>query len=168
LRTDGFDRDELKNFLACLLPQNALICRFMLETGLRVSDVLKLEAGAFKQQMTVTESKTGMKRRVRLTKDLYNAVLAQAGRRWLFEGRNPEKHKTRQAVWYDLKRAGKAFRLREVLAPHSMRKSYAQELYYDRGKSLDEVQRILGHKFPSTTLFYLWRGGGSVEQAQKK
>ena len=89
----------------------------------------------------VTEAKTKKRRRV------------QAGPEWAFPGKRPGTHKTRQAVWADVKRAARAFRLPQNVAPHSLRKVYAVELL-ERYGDIQRVQRALNHSSIETTLIY--------------
>lgn len=105
-------------------------------------------------QFWIREQKTGKRRRVNLTKELAAEMLRNAGEIWIFESpKNPAKHRTRQAVWADVKRAAKAFRLPQNVAPHSVRKVYAVDLmrkYHD----LKRVQRALNHSNPAVTMIY--------------
>ena len=105
-------------------------------------------------QFWIREQKTGKRRRVNLTRALAAEMAANAGEIWIFEGASdPTKHRTRQAVWADVKRAAKAFRLPQNVAPHSVRKVYAVELmrkYHD----VKRVQRALNHSNPAVTLIY--------------
>jgi len=59
----------------------------------------------------------------------------------------------RQAVWADVKRAARAFRLPQNVAPHSLRKVYAVELL-ERYGDIQRVQRALNHSSIETTLIY--------------
>ena len=102
--------------------------------------------------MRVTEAKTGKKRTVTISANLLAALAAQAGAVWVFEGRTDyRKHRTRQAVYKDLKRAAAALRLQHV-SPHSLRKHYAVELMKRYG--FDEVQKALMHDSAEVTLLY--------------
>ena len=123
-----------------------------LHTGLRISDVLALKTDSLKAQFWITEHKTGKRRRVNLPAPLLEDLRKNAGKYWVFPGRDPRKHRTRQAVW---KRAAAAFRLPQNVGTHSARKVYAVELYQKYG-DLDRVRRALNHakKYPSTTLIY--------------
>lgn len=153
MRTEYIKGDEMGHVLALLMPQNALICEVALHTGLRIGDVLALRTAQLKRQFYVTEAKTGKRRRVNLPAALLSRILAQAGDPWAFPGRKAGKPKTRQAVWADVKRAAKALRIPANIAPHSLRKRYAVELYHGTG-SLDRVQRALNHDRPLVTLLY--------------
>lgn len=140
--------------LALLMPANRLVCRVMLCTGLRVGDVLSLTPEQIKPTTKVTEAKTGKARRVRIAKGLCAEVLAQASSRWAFPSpRDPCKHRTRQAVWADVKRAQQACRLTVNLGTHTMRKAYAVQLMH-RYHDLRKVQETLQHDRPEVTLLY--------------
>lgn len=144
---------ELQHVLAALTPSNALVIKTILRTGLRVSDVLALKPQDLKPQMWVTEGKTRKRRQVGLGTELVAELRAQAGQHWVFPGRDPKRHRTRQAVWYDVKRASRAFRLPQNVGTHSVRKMYAVELLSRYG-DVQRVQRALQHDRLTTTLVY--------------
>lgn len=146
---------QLDLVLAALTPGNRLVCRVMLYTGLRISDVVELPRDAVRCAFTIREKKTGKARRVRLSRALVQEVLdASNDSPWAFPSPvDPRKHRTRQAVWKDIKRAQKAFRLPINAAPHSMRKVYAVELMHKYG-DLERVRRALNHDHYDTTILY--------------
>lgn len=153
MRTDYIKGDEMGHVLALLMPQNALICEVALHTGLRIGDVLALKTAQLKRQFYITEAKTKKRRRVNLPEALLVRIRVQAGDPWAFPGAKPGKPKTRQAVWADVKRAAVALRVPANIAPHSLRKRYAVELYHDTG-SLGKVQKALNHDRPLVTMLY--------------
>lgn len=154
MTTDYLLQREVDRVLAALMPQNELIVRVMLHTGMRVSDVLELRTADLSQSGWYTERKTGKKRRYGLPRPLYDAIRAQAGSVWVFEGRlDPSQHKSRQAVWRDLKRAARAFRLPQNIGTHSARKVYAVGLMRRYG-DMQRVQRALNHSSPAVTAIY--------------
>lgn len=138
--------------LAALMPENRLVMETMLATGLRVGDVLALTVEQVKKQrFTVKEHKTGKSRRVYIPTKLQLRLLAQAGRLYVFEGRGDwRKHRTRQAVWKDVKRAAQMFQRSGAvgadvnISTHSGRKVYAVEKYRATG-SLEATGRALNH-----------------------
>lgn len=155
VRTDYIRESDLEAAYRALTYENELVLRVCEETGLRVGDVLAIRTEQLKPRMTVTESKTGKRRVVYVRKGLLAALKANSGRIFVFEGRlSYLKHRTRQAVWKDLKRAAKALRIRGNIAPHSVRKLYAAELV-QRGASLQEVQKALNHSSAEVTAIYL-------------
>lgn len=153
MKTECMLQREVDLVLAALTPANRMVMRVALHTGLRVGDVLALKTAQLRSHFWVTESKTGKRRQVGLPEPLLSDLKKAAGREWVFEGRSPEKHRTRQAVWKDVKRAAKAFRLQANIAPHSARKVYAAELM-ERYGDLDKVRRALNHRSEAITLIY--------------
>lgn len=152
MKTEYLLHQQVSHVLAALTPQNQLIARVCLHTGLRVGDVVGLHTADIKQQFMVTENKTGKRRKVGLPEHLRKQILEQAGSEWAFPGRDGG-HKTRQAVWKDVKRAAKAFRIPQNVGPHSFRKVYAVQLR-ERYGSLSRVQRALNHGDMSVTMIY--------------
>ena len=153
MRTHCLLKNEIDLVLAVLTPQNRLVMRVALHTGLRVSDVLQLKTEQLKPHFWLTESKTGKRRQVGLPEPLLSDLKKSAGAVWVFEGRSPEKHRTRQAVWKDVKRAAKALRLPANIGPHSARKAYAAQLMAQCG-DLEKVQRALNHSSQAVTMIY--------------
>lgn len=155
MRTDAIRTDDLGVLLRLLMPTNALIVEVCLQTGLRVGDVLCFRTDRLRQRMTVKQQKTGKSRRVYLSADLFRRLQAQAGAVWVFPNAlDPvRRHRCRQTVWKDLKRAARALRVDYNVAPHSCRKSYAVDLY--RREGFAAVQNALQHDNPATTMIYL-------------
>lgn len=145
--------EQVDRVLAALTPENELVCRVCLRTGLRVSDVLTLKPEQVKPHIWVTESKTGKRKQIGFDAPLREAILSQASAEWAFPGRDPGKHRTRQAVWKDIKRAAKAFRLPQNASTHSMRKVYAVELLRKYG-DIERVRKALNHDRYTTTMIY--------------
>ena len=57
-------------------------------------------------------------------------------------------------MWWDVKRAARAFRLPQNVGVHSLRKYYAvEELRHTRG-NYAKVQRLLNHADMATTMIY--------------
>ena len=146
---------QLELILAALQPENRLICRVMLYTGLRVGDVLALRADRLSRCFWITEQKTGKRRKVGLSDRLISDIRLHAGAsEWAFPSPlDPTKPRTRQAVWADINRAAKAFRLKGSYGTHSMRKGFAVDLMHKYG-DIEKVQRALNHSNPTVTILY--------------
>lgn len=145
----------MEHVFAALMPGNRLACRVAAHTGLRIGDVLALRSDKLAPQMWVTEAKTGKRRRINLPRGLYEDLRSNAGAVWVFESpRDPAKHRTRQAVWADVKRAARAFRLPQNVGVHSLRKHYAVEQLERSGGNYAKVQRLLNHADMATTMIY--------------
>ena len=153
MTTEYLYQQEVDRVLSALMPQNQLIVKVMLQTGMRLSDALQMRTEGLATSGWYTEGKTGKKRRYGLPRPLLEAILEQAGPEWAFPGRKAGIHKTRQAVWRDIKRAAVAFRLPQNVGAHSMRKVYAVRLMQKYGK-LEKVQRNLNQSSGSVTAIY--------------
>ena len=146
---------EMEHVFAALTPANRLVCRVCVSTGLRVGDVVRLRSEQLAPQFWITEQKTGKRRRVNLAASLLDELRAQAGSTWVFEGaRGSDKHRTRQAVWRDVKRAAKAFRLPQNVTVHSLRKVFAVDALARAKGDVSKVQRALNHSDQATTMVY--------------
>lgn len=136
------------------MPDNRLVMEICLSTGLRLSDVLNLRSADLKKRMTIRELKTGKNRKIFLSDELLKRCVANAGKVFVFENRNDwKKHRTRQAVYKDLKRTAKLFRVKLNVAPHTARKVYAVEQFQKDG-DLKRVQALLNHEETSVTMLY--------------
>ena len=153
MKTEYLLQREVDDVLAMLMPDNANVMRVALHTGLRVGDVLALRTAQLAPRFWVTESKTGKRRQIGLPEPLLSDLKKCAGDQWVCPGTDPSAHRTRQAVWKDVKRAARALRLPQNVAPHSARKVYAVELMQKYG-DIERVRRALNHGSESVTLIY--------------
>lgn len=153
MKTEYLLHKEVELILCALTEQNRLVIRTALHTGLRIGDVLALKPDRLKPHFWVTEQKTGKPRQVGLPEPLLSDLKKNAGEHWVFPGRDPRKHHTRQAVWKDVKRAARAFRFPQNVAPHSFRKVYAVDLMQKYG-DIDRVRRALNHSSETITMIY--------------
>lgn len=148
---------EVGHVLAALMPQNQLIMQLVLHTGMRISDALELRTEQLVPSGWMVEKKTGKRRRYGIPGPLLLEIKRQAGKTWAFPSPvkrgNLERHKTRQAVWRDVKRAQKAFRLDKNVGTHSFRKVYAVKLMSKYG-DIKKVRRNLNHTSDAVTTIY--------------
>ena len=153
MRTEYLLQKEVERVLDLLTYENRLVMRVLLHTGLRISDALVLKPEQLRPNFWITEQKTGKRRQVGLPEPLLADLRDSADGEWVFPGSKPGKHRTRQAVWKDVKRAAAALRLTQNAAPHSARKVYAVELLKKYG-DIDRVRRALNHGGLEVTLIY--------------
>lgn len=161
VRTDYIDPQVFELLLTALMPANRLALQLSLATGLRISDCLALRTDVLNRsnRPTITEKKTHKHRRVYIPQELRDRLLKQAGRFFVFEGRLDERRpRTRAAVYKDLRRVAKLYRLdgkpiRRNIAPHSARKIYAVQDYHAH-HDIKRVQRLLNHADEAVTMLY--------------
>lgn len=154
-RTDSIMEQQLPLILAALTPDNRRVIQVMLRTGLRVSDVLELPRDRLARQFTVRERKTGKPMKCGLPDWLREDIMRHSdGSPWAFPSpTDPKRHRSRQAVWRDLKRVQRAFRLPVNLGTHSARKTYAVHLMHQYG-DIERVRRALNHDNATVTVIY--------------
>lgn len=154
VRTRAISEDAMEHVLALLTRPNELVCRVCLAAALRVGDALNIKARQLRQQrFTLIEEKTGKRRIVELPAALRADVLEYSGKVYAFPSRcDPLRHRTRQAVWKDIKRAQRALRLKG-LGTHSMRKSAAVRKYKACG-DMRKVKQLLNHSSEVVTALY--------------
>lgn len=167
MRTDYLLEKEIQGVLDLLTPQNRLVMRVLLHTGIRIGDALRLKTEQLQPNFWITEQKTGKRRQVGLPAVLLADLKANAGLIWAFPGADPAKHRTRQAVWKDVKRAARACRLTHNAAPHSARKVYAVELLRKYG-DIDRVRRALNHGGIEVTLIYAMADKRLSDQCRRR
>lgn len=155
MRSEWVPKGEMEHILASLMPENRLACEISLFTGLRINDVLSLTTEKVrKQRFTIREEKTGKTRTVRLPKELVDRALACSGQHYVFEHRlNGRQHRTRQAVYKDLKRASSLFGVKAQVSPHSLRKIFAVNEFEENG-DLVRVRKLLNHSNEAVTMLY--------------
>lgn len=138
-----------------------------LQTGLRVGDVIKARWDDLDGDLLhFRAQKTGKKGTVRLA---WQTVAALRRRKtasaWLFPSpRDPDKHITRQALWYRIKRSARKARVPLAgVSPHSLRKVYAVREY--RAHGISAVAAALQHENLETTELYALSDWATGENA---
>lgn len=136
--------------------ENVLALRVSLETGLRIDDVLSLRACQIvRRTICGTAEKTDKPYRKTISADLAKRLAALTPNKggYIFPHRlDSMRHRTRQAVWNNMKMAARRLGVELNAAPHSARKTYAVKMFKDKG--LEQTQRELQHDRISTTMLY--------------
>jgi integrase len=138
-------------------PENSTAIKAAISTGLRIGDILSLKrSDVEKGRFTVKEEKTGKSRRITLAKGLQAELLAASTVRnspYIFpNARDINRHRTRQAVYMDIKRVASALRIKHI-GTHSARKTFAVRAFHRTG-DLSRVQSLLNHSSAEITLLY--------------
>ena len=136
--------------------ENVLALRVALETGLRIDDVLSLRADQIVRRTIYGKAeKTDKPYRKTISAELAKRLASLTPNKggYIFPHRlDPAKHRTRQAVWSNMKKAAALMGFKLNVAPHSARKTYAVEMFKDKG--LEQTQKELQHDRISTTMLY--------------
>lgn len=152
--TDYVDPATFSRICGRMCHENALAVQVSLETGLRIGDVVSLPVTALQGcHIYFTASKTGKSGKKKISAALAKRLREISGARYIFEGRRgADTHRTRQAVWHDIKLAAAECGCSANVAPHSARKTYAVEQFHRGG--LGAVRRELQHEDYGTSMIY--------------
>ena len=160
--TSQSDIDVMTACLRGVSIRLSLLWEIGVSTGLRVSDILTLKPLHLSScTMQITEKKTKNERTLTIKSELYAKIQAYIKGLDLEEDdylfysprHGRKKPMTRQWVHHVIRRISQNNGL-FFIGTHSMRKTYACNLYSSYG-SLNDVKNDLGHKKLETTLIYL-------------
>lgn len=156
MRTDYLNPQLYNRLYAVMTYENVLAMRIALETGLRIDDVLSIRYEQIKgRTLRGIAEKTGKEYKKVISHDLAKRLLqGNDGKKgYIFPHRTKSnEHRTRQAVWSNMKKAADIMGVELNAAPHSARKTYAVEVFKDKG--INAAQKELQHDRMSTTMIY--------------
>lgn len=151
--------------------ENVLALRLALESGMRIDDVLSLRSENLKgRTITYIAEKTGKKDSKVISKALSNnlrkQIISDDPKEFFFKHRLKKgEHRTRQAVWKNIKKACVLAGIEGNISPHSARKTYAVEKFKNDG--LTETQKALQHDNVNTTMLYAFSDLLSKQDSNK-
>lgn len=160
MRTDYIDPELYRVIFMHMTYENALAVEVALATGLRIDDVLKIRPSDLRSDgLHFVAQKTGKSGIAPISRKLSEKLRKNGNKYWCFPHRDSPrlKHRTRQAVWKDIKQAAEIVRSSGLLddqnvAPHSSRKTFA---VVDKAKNgAEHAQQALQHSSRSTTEIY--------------
>ena len=160
MRTDYIEPELYKAIFMYMSYDNALALEVSLATGLRIGDVLKVRPSDLRSDgLHFVAEKTGKSGIASISRRLADKLIRNGNECWCFPHRDSPrlKHRTRQAVWKDVKRAAEIVRSSGLLddqnvAPHSGRKTFAVVDKAAHGAA--HAQAALQHASRATTEIY--------------
>lgn len=154
MRTDYLNPQIYNRLYGVMTYENVLALRVALETGLRIDDVLSLKRSDLQgRTLRGLAEKTGKPFRKVISRDLSDRLVRLTDDGYFFPHRIKRgEHRTRQAVWSNMKTAAARLGVQLNAAPHSARKTYAVEVFRDKG--IEAAQKELQHDRLSTTMLY--------------
>lgn len=154
--------EEFRESLQYLGKDNAkrdiFLFTFGINTGLRISDILKLKVSDVlgKSYVNVVEKKNTNPRRVTLSElagDIINYCEGKDSNDYLFPSRKGDKPISTTQAYRILSRAGEWIG-RNDIGTHTMRKTFGYH-YYKRTHDIVTLMGIFGHSAPSITKKYI-------------
>ena len=165
MRSDYIKKSVYDRIYNAMQYENMLAVQLSIETGARIGDIVSLRTDNLKKNtIKYIASKTGKEDKKVISAELAKRLRKNASGGYLFPSTTSSSgHRTRQAVWTDIKKAAKLCGIKSNVSPHSARKTYAVEDYHRNG--LNKAQADLQHDNLNTTLLYVLSdqlsGGGT-------
>lgn len=157
--------EALKKYLRGTNVRDYVLFIFGINSGLRVSDLLKLkvsdvysEKGKPLDRLEVIEKKTGKVKEfplgptVRKALDEYYSQCRSEV--WLFPSRKGCLPIDRRHAWTILSNAASAVGINDRIGTHTLRKTFGYWAF-KQGADITLIQKLLNHSYPSITLAYI-------------
>lgn len=161
---------DIQRIFEYLLSENYIvmyaIVKFALNTGLRISDILKLKFEDLNKN-EVLEIKTQKNKFIFFNKECKETSILLAAyyknlkiknykSDFLFKSlKNKNRQITYQGVNFYIKKIKKDLKIDYPVNTHSFRKTWAREVYFSSKKDIAMVMRMLNHSNPAITLRYI-------------
>lgn len=156
MRSDFVELKVFERIFPYMQRENCLAVSLSLQTGLRIGDVVSLKRSQLNKKTRILRykaQKTGKTGECELSREMTERLCKNAGKVYIFEGKAIDKHRTRQAVWADVKKAAKRAGIDKNVTPHSARKNFAVNLLRDT-ESIEKVQEALQHNSTELAEYY--------------
>ena len=131
-----------------------------INSGLRISDILKLKVSDVKNKkyIELIEQKTGKYKRFPITKsfktELEKFIYGKADTEWLFSSQRGGKQISRIQAYRIICKACMTAGLTARIGTHTLRKTFGYH-FYQENKDVALLQCIFNHSAPSVTLKYI-------------
>ncbi|MGE7191991.1 site-specific integrase [Lysinibacillus fusiformis] len=151
--------EQMKRELAKNGARDEFLFTFGINTGFRISDIVKLKVGDVrgKSHLPLKETKTKKNRRFRLNYELQEEIEkyteGMKDEDWLFKSKRNDKHIDRIQAHKIISKAAKNIGLKEI-STHTMRKTFGYHFYKKTG-DVAMLQDIFNHSAPSITKAYI-------------
>ncbi len=162
--------EEIKSVLKENGTRDLLLFLMGINTGLRISDLLKLKVIDIrgKSHVEIKEQKTGKVKRFPILGNLQSMLEEYTRNRdlseYLFKSRNGEnKPITRVQAYIILNNACRKCGIQDRIGMHSLRKTFSYH-HYKQFHDVAILQYLLNHSSPSITLRYIGITDDNVEK----
>ncbi|OTZ89685.1 site-specific integrase [Bacillus thuringiensis serovar darmstadiensis] len=162
----------MKEYLKEKNARNYILFVMGINTGLRISDILKLKVGDVQgSHISMREMKTGKQKRIQITSSLKREL------KWFNEGRGVEEYllKSRKGknrpigrsmAYKILKSTAAEFGLDEI-GTHTLRKTYGYHMYMQT-KNIALLMEIFNHSSEKVTLRYIGVNQDAMDKAMSR
>jgi len=160
---------EIKAILKRQSDRDYILFTMGINTGLRVSDILKLQVKDIRNRthITIKETKTRKPKRFRINANLRSIIdeyiAGMSNNDYLFPSRKGGNPIGRVQAYKIINTAAAKVGLNEI-GTHTMRKTFGYWLYRQT-KDVAQLQEILNHSAPSITLRYIGINQDVIDRA---
>jgi integrase len=164
--------DAIKKFFREENERNYMLFLMGINTGLRISDILKLRVKDVKgSHIIIREQKTGKQKWIRITpslrRELKNFIEGKDDDEYIFKSRQGGNKPIGRSMAYKiLRKAAERFNLRDI-GTHTLRKTFGYH-FYQQTKDVAMLQEIFNHSSPDITLRYIGVNQDSMDKAMLK
>ncbi|MCQ6527505.1 site-specific integrase [Bacillus mycoides] len=163
---------QIKEYLKEKNERNYMLFVIGINTGLRISDILKLKVGNVQgSHISMREIKTGKQKRIQITSSLKREL------KWFNEGREEAEYVLqsrkgknrpigRSMAYKILKRTAAEFGLDEI-GTHTLRKTYGYHMYLQT-KNIALLMEIFNHSSEKVTLRYIGVNQDAMDKAMSR
>lgn len=162
------------DFLYSKCERDYVLFMVGINTGLRISDILRLKVSDVRNRNTIVlrEQKTGKMKEIPINRDLKTAIqnyTRNLNAVWLFPSQKGKgaRHIERSRAYKILRQAAENFGLSNI-GTHTLRKTFGYHFYHATGKDVTLLMYIFGHTDPNVTLRYIGVTSASAYNAMKK
>lgn len=151
--------EQMKNELLKRSYRDYFLFVMGINTGLRISDILKLKVKDVKNKthITIKENKTDKTKRFRINYELQREIERYIENmdeeEYLFKSRKTNKPIQRVQAYKILKDAAEKIGIEEI-GTHTLRKTFGYH-FYRQTKDIALLQELFNHSSPSITLRYI-------------
>ncbi|AHA69618.1 MutT/NUDIX [Bacillus thuringiensis YBT-1518] len=160
---------QIKEYLKEKNERNYILFVMGINTGLRISDILKLKVGDVQgSHISMREMKTGKQKRIQITSSLKREL------RWFNEGRDvgeyllkSRKGKNRpigRSMAYKILKSPAAEFGLDGIGTHTLRKTYGHHMYMQT-KNIAFLMEIFNHSSEMVTLRYIGVNQDAMDKA---
>lgn len=168
--------EKVKNVLRKNKIRDLLLFVFGINTGLRISDILKLKCVDVrgKDFVEIIEQKTKKYKRFPLTKELKNLIKfylkGKSSQLYLFESRTSingvKRPISRVQAYRIINRACLKAGIKDTIGTHTLRKTFGYH-FYQKTKDIALLQLILNHSTPNITMKYIGLNQDMIDNSLK-
>ncbi|MCP1124578.1 site-specific integrase [Bacillus sp. 3103sda1] len=163
---------QIKEYLKEKSERNYILFVIGINTGLRISDILKLKVGDLKgSHISMREMKTGKQKRIQITaalrKELKWFIEEREDHEYLIKSRQGSNRPIGRSMAYKILRTAAAeFGLDEI-GTHTLRKTFGYHMYMQT-KNIALLMEIFNHSSERVTLRYIGVNQDAMDRAMTR